>query len=236
MSKVIWHRHESTAAQTWALAERVQGIVSDALIRREAPLLAFTGGRSPIPVFEFLSAARPAWQRVIVVPTDDRLVAHDHPLSNYTLLQQGLEGTGAQVVPLVTGADLDNHHAAGRAADARLSPLAWPLDLAWLGMGVDGHTASIFQGPDLPAALNAPAAQRALGVLPQPLPPEAPVARVTLSAATLAAACHVLLSISGKEKLAVLEQALAEGAAASSPIGRLIARTTVPVEIHWSPT
>ena len=101
-------------------------------------------------------------------------------------------------------------------------------------MGADGHTASIFPGPDLTEALTGPKERRALGVMPDPLPPEAPVARVTLSHAAIASARALIIAITGDEKKGVLERAIAQGASSSYPIGRVLAEVELPVDIHWS--
>ena len=100
-------------------------------------------------------------------------------------------------------------------------------------MGKDGHTASIFAGPDLQGALDAPKARRAVGVMPGPLPSEAPVARVTLTRAAILSARTVVIAITGDEKRALLEQAIADGQSSKLPIGRVLAEIDQPIDIHW---
>jgi 6-phosphogluconolactonase len=110
-----------------------------------------------------------------------------------------------------------------------------PPDLVWLGMGADGHTASIFAGPDLQTALDAPKARRAVGVMPDPLPAEAPVPRVTLTRASIVSARTILVTITGDEKRGLLEQAIADGQSSKLPIGRVLAEVDQPIDIHWCP-
>src|SRR5262249_13566759 len=155
-------------------------------------LLALPGGKSPIPVFERLKEAKINWKRVTIVPGDDRLVGVEDPLSNAALLARHFMPLGARVIPIVS-ANL-GYRQAGEAAEARLGDLKWPPDLVWLGMGADGHTASIFPGPDLDEALSSK--RRAVGVQPDPLPPEAPVARVTLTKTAILSARAILVTIS----------------------------------------
>jgi 6-phosphogluconolactonase len=102
-------------------------------------------------------------------------------------------------------------------------------------MGKDGHTASIFPGPDLQAALDAPKARRAIGVMPDPLPAEAPVPRVTLTRSAILSARTILITITGEEKRTVLEQAIADGQSSKLPIGRVLAEVEQPIDIHWAP-
>ena len=102
-------------------------------------------------------------------------------------------------------------------------------------MGEDGHTASIFAGPDLQDALDAPKARRAVGVMPDPLPDNAPVARVTLTRAAILSARTILITITGDKKREVLEQAIADGQSSRVPIGRVLAEAEQPIDIHWCP-
>jgi 6-phosphogluconolactonase len=72
-------------------------------------------------------------------------------------------------------------------------------------------------------------------VMPDPLPSEAPVARVTLTRAAILSARTVLIAITGDEKRALLEQAIADGQSSKLPIGRVLAEIDQPIDIHWAP-
>ncbi|MES0873497.1 6-phosphogluconolactonase [Sinimarinibacterium thermocellulolyticum] len=234
MSEAVWTLHADAAQMAQAVADEVAALLRERLQASGQALLALPGGRTPVAAFERLARAPLDWSRVTLIPTDERLVPETHALSNVVLLRRHFDRTGARIVPLLD-AEPDPHHAAGERADRVLQTLPWPPDLVWLGVGSDGHTASIFPGPDLHAALDAPAQRRAIGVLPDPLPAEAPVARVTLTRAAIASARRLLLTLTGEAKRAVVTRAL-RGDPPDSPIGRVLASARMPVAIHWSPT
>ena len=233
MIEAEWWDYDDAGEMADAVASDIAFIIESALDARGDALVAFPGGTTPTPIFAKLAAAKLNWKRVTIVPTDDRMVAPTDPLSNIGVIAKTFLPKGARVIPLIGDAKAD-YRKAGLDADERLLALHWPPDLVWLGVGADGHTASIFAGPDLEAALNAPPKQRALGVMPDPLPKEAPVARVTLSSSAILGARSLVIAISGKAKRDLLETALDDGAASKLPIGRLLAQAEQAVDIHWS--
>lgn len=234
MIEAEWWEYDSLDELADAVAGDVGFIVDSAVDARDASLIAVPGGKTGPAVFRKLAAQKLPWKKVTIIPTDDRLVAVDDPLSNVREIARTFLPLGARVLPL-TSAAAEDYRAAGNAADARLQDLPWPPDLVWLGMGADGHTASIFPGPDMQAALDAPKARRAIGTMPDPLPSEAPVARVTLTRAAILSARTVLVTITGQDKRNVLEQAIADGQSSRLPIGRVLAEAEQPIDIHWCP-
>jgi 6-phosphogluconolactonase len=230
MIEAEWWDYETAAEMADAVAGDVGFIIESAIDARNECLLVLPGGKSPIPIFEKLKAQKFPWKRVTIVPGDDRLVDVTDPLSNANLLAKHFMPLGARVVPLTAGKL--GVRQAGEAADARLADLKFPPDLVWLGMGENGHTASIFHGPDYDEALSSK--KLAVGLTPDPLPPEAPVARVTLTRSAILSARALLITIAGAKKKEVLEQALEEGDKSEWPIGRVLADAEQAIDIHWS--
>lgn len=216
-----------------AVAGDIGFIIESALDARGEALIALPGGNTPKPIFDRLVKAKINWKKVTIIPGDERLVPMTDERSNVRMIAQTFLPVGARVVP-ITG-DIDDYKLAGNSADARLKDLKWPPDLVWLGMGNDGHTASIFAGPDLDEALNAPKGRNAIGVMPNPLPPEAPVARVTLTRSAILSARTILITITGQAKRDLLEGAIEDGQSSKLPIGRVLAEAEQPIDIHWAP-
>jgi 6-phosphogluconolactonase len=232
--EVEWWEYEDAAEMAAAVADDIGFIIESAIDARGAAVIALAGGKTPIPIYEKLSSAKIDWKRVTIIPGDERIVPLGDPLSNVTALATFFLPKGARVMPIVPNAIAD-YKAAGRSADALMQDLHWPLDLCLLGVGSDGHTASIFPGPDFDEAVSGPKERRALGVMPDPLPSGAPVPRVTLSLSAITTARALMIAVTGKEKRAVIEAAIKQGSGSKYPIGRALAGTELPVDIHWAP-
>jgi 6-phosphogluconolactonase len=233
MIEAEWWDYDNLDEMADAVAGDIGFIVESALDARGSCLLALPGGRTPQPIFGKLAEASLPWKKVTIIPTDDRLVPMQDERSNVRAIAQAFLRAGARVVPIAT--EIPDHKLAGNSADARLQDLPWPPDLCWLGMGDDGHVASIFAGPDLQDALDAPKARRAVGVMPDPMPADAPVPRVTLTRAAILSARTILITITGDKKRELLEQAIADGHSSKLPIGRVLAEAEQPIDIHWAP-
>jgi 6-phosphogluconolactonase len=233
MTEIEWWEYDDAGELADAIAGDIQFVIESALDARGSAVIALAGGKTPFPAYEKLAKAKLDWKKVTIIPTDERIVPLGDPLSNVTALAKIFLPKGARVMPIVPAVTPD-YKAAGRSADALCQDLHWPLDFCLLGVGGDGHTASIFPGPDFDEALNGPKERRALGVMPDPLPPEAPVSRVTLSRAAIATARALMIAVTGDAKRKVLEQAIAEGASSPYPIGRVLADVELPIDIHWS--
>ncbi|MEW9855462.1 6-phosphogluconolactonase [Novosphingobium sp. M1R2S20] len=232
--EIEWWEYDDAAEMAAAVADDIGFIIESAIDARGAAVIALPGGKTPLPIYDKLSSAKLEWKRVTIIPGDERIVPLGDPLSNVTALAKFFLPKGARVMPIVPHA-IEDYKAAGRSADALMQDLHWPLDLCLLGVGSDGHTASIFPGPDYDEALTGPKERRALGVMPDPMPADAPVPRVTLSMAAITAARALMIAVAGKEKRAVVEAAIKEGKSSKSPIGQALARTELPVDIHWAP-
>lgn len=203
----------ATAADAAAAAahEAARHLAAAIAVRGQA-LLAVSGGSSPVPLFEVLRQQPIAWHRVTLVTVDERCVPIDHPDSNAGLVERHLRrdaAAAARFRPFFdqlpgTGLDAPALAALARDANARLADLPWPIDVCVLGMGEDGHTASLFPGaPGLEAALGD------AGPVAWTQPATARHARLTLTLPTILAARHLLLPLAGAAKRRVFAQACA---------------------------
>jgi 6-phosphogluconolactonase len=223
---------ESNAADV-ALAGFVSHRLRAALVARQVASLVVSGGRTPQGFFRRLCLEQLDWSRVVITLADERWVSEDSPHSNARTVRQGLlanEAATARFIPLY-------HPAASVAAAAALASdalrvLPPVIDVVVLGMGEDGHTASIFQdSPHYPAALHDATSQSCLAVSGK-----APVReRLTLSAPRLARCENLVAHFTGETKWRTFGRMIRNGPEAS-PLGFLFNTTTCTSKhVFWNP-
>jgi 6-phosphogluconolactonase len=210
---------------SWAAATQLEQVARVKAVEKKPLSVAFSGGSTPKLLFELLSnpgfQGRVRWANLQVFQVDERCVPPDDPQSNYRMMRRSL----LESVPLpeqnfhrMAAERSDRDEAARDYADelARAlhpAPGEWPrLDLVFLGMGPDGHTASLFPGS---AALD----ERTAWVAPN-FAPKLNSFRLTLTFPVLNAAAHVIFLVAGADKAETLRQVL-EGPAGQFPAQRI---------------
>lgn len=226
------HRFTSSEAATEALAEAILARLRGAIAERGIASLIVSGGKSPVPLFARLRGADLDWSRVWITLADERWVEPTSPDANERLLREHLlrdAAAAARFVPLKSAFDaVADGLAASRAA---LSAIPRPFDVVVLGMGEDGHTASLFPGADGVAEALAPDNPAPLAAI---TPLTAPHPRITLTLAALLDARCLMLPLSGATKLAVYRQARNTPDPLRWPISAVLSQQRTPVDVWLS--
>lgn len=216
-----------------ALADAVSASLAAALAAREHASLVVSGGRSPIEFLHCLRDAALDWSRVWITLADERWLPDSDPDSNAGLVRQHLlqgAAAAAHFVPLWNGAATPMAAIADRTQ--ALAALPHPFDAVVLGMGEDGHTASLFPGAaGLTAALD-PAGTTPLAAIN---PPAAPHPRLSLTIAALLGSRHIHLPLAGATKHAAYARALADCDPRRLPVAAVLCQSAVPVTVYLSP-
>jgi 6-phosphogluconolactonase len=221
-----------------ALAVDVAARLRQAIDSRGRAVLHVSGGQSPVALFEALREQDLPWEHVEVSLADERVVSAEHPDSNARLVHTHLlQGPAARAcflpllppllssLPAQSWAELAEQ--AGQALGAQ-----GPADVLVLGMGADGHTASIFPGmPDLAQALDPQGKPVCLPVAPEGLPAAAAHARITQTLAHLLTARHIVLPVRGSDKLQTLRHACHTR---ELPISHVLHQSLAPVAVWIS--
>ena len=228
-----FHEHTSADALVATCAARIDTAIDDALHARGEALLALAGGRTSPPVFRRLAARLRDWSRITALPSDERWVAADHPDCNLRQMREAFAGADDIRWLSLTPA-LPHGDASAAFANGALAAYSQPFDACMLGMGADGHVASLFPGaPTLASALDPANTDAAIAIVPNPMPAAGPHARVSLTLARILNSRRLLLVITGDDKRRVLERARAGDT--TLPVAALLAAAHPAAEIHWSP-
>ncbi|HWN66459.1 MAG TPA: 6-phosphogluconolactonase [Haliangium sp.] len=225
-------RFDDREAMAAAMADDIADLLRAAIDDRGRASLAVSGGSTPEAMFRCLSEQRLAWERVVVTLVDERWVPPDAKDSNERLaraaLLQGPAGA-ARFVGLKNAAATPEDGLA--ETERALRDVPRPFDVMVLGMGDDGHTASLFPGTtELAAALSPASSASCAPVRPEWLQP-----RMTLTLPAILDSRYILLLLAGRSKWDVYEQALAGTDATVMPIRAVFAQARAPLEVYWAP-
>jgi 6-phosphogluconolactonase len=214
---------QETAALQGRLAAEFEKVARSAIARRGACVVAIPGGSVATTFFPALSNTGVDWSRTDFFWTDERGVPPEDPESNYALASK-LWLTPARVPPSrihrMHGEERDLEAAARAAAQELVEVAGDPpqLDVALLGVGEDGHVASIFAGHEISQGFVAPVYEA----------PKPPSRRLTLTLSVLANAGRVIVAALGPSKAAVIRDAL-ELNDRATPLAALLGRSPGPL-------
>ena len=222
---------ENTSAQDAELVSKVVDLLSMAIEQHGSASLVVSGGRTPKGFFHLLSQEFLDWSKVTVTLADERWVDADHKDSNEKLVQENLLINEAYVARFVALKNSATSAQAGETSiDQDLSAIG-RFTLVILGMGDDGHTASLFPGSEaLNIGLDMESGRQCLAV--QPL--DAPHERMSMTLPRLLDSEQIIVHISGENKGKVLAMADAGDDRFELPIRAVLQQTITPVSVYWA--
>ncbi|OCI96730.1 6-phosphogluconolactonase [Rhizobium sp. AC27/96] len=227
------HAFANGAELAGKLADKVAETLSAAIEARGSASIAVSGGSTPKAFFQALSSRSIDWGKVTITLVDERFVPADNPRSNHLLVQENLlkdKAATAKFLPLYQA--VASVEEAAAIATEKTRAVGHPFDVAILGMGNDGHTASFFPGGNnLLTALDPNTPRGIITMEAQ----DAGEPRLTFTFSSLQDARLLALHIEGAGKKDVLAKAEAPGEETEMPIRAMLRRAASPVEIYWAP-
>jgi 6-phosphogluconolactonase len=226
-------RYADAEALSQELAAQIAKSLAAAIATRGLASLVVSGGRSPVRLFEILRNQNLDWGRVCIALADERWVDTQNPASNERLVRDILlkdQAASARFLGLKNAAPAPDLGAV--SAWETFARVPRPFDVVVLGMGDDGHTASLFPGsPNLPSALNQAAVAGCVGMWS----PDVPHARLSLNLTALLDSRRIAVLITGESKWRTFTAACAPGLEQDMPIRAVLRQSRTPVDVMWSP-
>jgi 6-phosphogluconolactonase len=226
-------KFRDTTSLVQELVRRISELLEEGVAARDLASMAVSGGTTPLPLFSALSKVALDWEKVFITLVDERWVDPGAKDSNEKMVREHLLQRRAAKASFI---GMKTSNATARdgedACAAALSRLPLPFDVLILGMGNDGHTASLFPGADrLPEGVTLDSEKLCLAICS----PKTPHERMSLTLPAILNSRQIILHISGATKMAVYEKACQEKPAAEMPIRYILNQTQVPVTVCWAP-
>ena len=215
------------------LTEQIGELLNKGMLKSGRASLALSGGSTPVALFESLSLLDISWKNVDITLVDERWVEATEEDSNERLVRTHLLQNKAAAAaftgmknPAVTVGEGE------KECEQQLQNIARPFDVLILGMGGDGHTASLFPGAEKLAAVTAMDSGRTcMGLAPLTAPHE----RMSLTLPVILDSRQLFLHIVGQEKKDVLNKALTDGPFEEMPIRYVLKQQSTPISVYWAP-
>ncbi len=232
-----WHEFSDPEAMAEALAIAIAADVTAAIARSGSALFGASGGSTPFPTYARIAAMPLPWSALKVVIVDERWVPPGDPDHNETRIRASLlANAGGQARVLGLWSEAPTVQVAAALADARVAQLSRPLDTVLLGMGPDGHIASLFAtGDNYAQAMDPDCPYHVMAMVPAAGAASPAHERLTLTLPFLLRSRRIFLALTGDKKRALLEAAIRDGDAAQLPVAALFTAGHGAVEIYWSP-
>ena len=218
-----------------ALADAIVARLGAGVAAHGAASFVASGGTTPGDLYDVLAQRDAPWDRVVVTLSDERWVAPTSDASNEKLIRSRLlrgNAASARFVPMKT-AQLNPRDAEAEVS-AALSRMPRPFDITLLGMGDDGHTASLFPGSDgLQRALDTQSPLLARGI--RPANADKTAERMSLTLRAILDSRLVTILIRGDAKLATYRAAVGGEDVRAMPVRAVLQQSATPVQVYWSP-
>lgn len=214
-----------------ALSKAIVKNLYEALALKGKASLLVSGGSTPKPLFERLREIDLPWENVTVGLCDERWVPADHPDSNERFVKETLLQSHAAKATFV-GMYIEGLSAfeAEKPCEKRLRETLYPFDIVILGMGSDGHTASLFpENERLQEAFDLDSTALCIAIEPT----TAPHTRMSLTRAAILRAHHLYLHFEGEEKRAVYRTALEGDAMSTLPIRSVLQQERNDIKVYY---
>lgn len=215
------------------LASTVADLLNEGIRKQGKASLAVSGGSTPVQLFKCLSLIDISWQHVDIFLVDERWVEPGDADSNEGLVKEYLLQNKAASANF-TGMKNSAATATGGepVCEQLLAKIAQPFDVLILGMGGDGHTASLFPGAKkLSMATDMNSGRTCMALAPLTAPHE----RMSLTLPVILGSRQIFLHIVGQKKKDVLEKAMADGPIEDMPIRFILRRQVPSLSVYWAP-
>ncbi len=219
------------------VAARCKGLLETGLATNGKASFVVPGGTTPAPVFQQLSQQPLDWENIQIAASDERWLAPSHQQSNQKLIQSSLLINLASKASLIA---MKNSHSTAAAGEAECNQayqaLHSPIDIVMLGMGTDGHFASLFPGsPQIKSALDLNSTKSCIAIDAEGCEIAGDYTeRMSMTLAALTNSKLIILLLTGEQKLEVIKTAKQTKTTTNLPITALLNQTKVDVDIYWA--